>query len=757
MQETCKALFTIYSANYTGNPSNCLYPKRIEVVDEDTLKEAVMHDYVCAEYKENYRNNSNFLGANCLPVDVDNDHSDDPRDWVRVDDVKDAFPNVTFAVHYSRNHLKEKNGKAARPKFHILFPIDSVINSNIYSGLKKRLNTIFPYFDKQALDAARFFFGTSSPKVMIVHGTTNLTEFLEQEEFDAHFDEVIKDGTRNSTLSKFAGRILIKLGDTEEAYNQFLLKAEKCETPMEEDELNTIWNSAKRFYKKVSQESSYIPPEVYNDDTSYKPEDYSDVGQAEVMAKHFQNELRYSPATHFIRYRGHYWQESEPGAQAVAHELTRRQLNEAEKQLINAHMKLKQKGIMDVIAGLSSKKIEATLDEDQMDLFKEYREAITYKDYAIHRRESKCITATLKEIRPMIEIDTKALNSDAFLLNTPLATYDLRKGIHGARAHDPEDFITKITAVSPSEKGKDIWLDCLNTIFNYDHELIEYVQMICGLAAIGKVFVEAMIIAYGEGGNGKSTFWNSIFRVLGLYSGKISADTLTVGCRRNIKPEMAEMNGRRLLIASESQEGARLNDSIVKQLCSTDEVFAEKKYKDPFYFTPCHTLVLYTNHLPRVSGNDEGIWRRLIVIPFTNKLTGSGDIKNYADYLFENAGEYILTWIIEGAKKVIDKGYNIPVPKVVKDAIDEYREQNDWFHHFLEDCCDVDSSYMESSNDLYKAYCKYCDDTNEFKRNALDFYNTLETKGFTKFIKKRKRFIKGLKLKVDDEFYDFLT
>ena len=412
---------------------------------------------------------------------------------------------------------------------------------------------------------------------------------------------------------------------------------------------------------------------------------------------------------------------------------------------------------MDVIAGLSSKKIEATLDEEQMDLFKEYREAITYKDYAIHRRESKCITATLKEIRPMVEIDTRSLNADAFLLNTPIATFDLRKGMLGARAHDPEDFITKITAVSPSEKGKDIWLECLNTIFKNDAELIEYVQMICGLAAIGKVFVEAMIIAYGEGGNGKSTFWNSIFRVLGLYSGKISADTLTVGCRRNIKPEMAEMNGRRLLIASESQEGARLNDSIVKQLCSTDEVFAEKKYKDPFYFTPCHTLVLYTNHLPRVSGNDDGIWRRLIVIPFTNKLTGKGDIKNYADYLYENAGEYILTWIIEGAKKVIDLGYKIPVPKVVQDAINEYREQNDWFHHFLEDCCDVDPSLKESSNDLYRAYCKYCDDTNEYKRNAQDFYSAIENNGFKRQTQKRKRFIIGLKLKVDDEFYDFLT
>ena len=282
--------------------------------------------------------------------------------------------------------------------------------------------------------------------------------------------------------------------------------------------------------------------------------------------------------------------------------------------------------------------------------------------------------------------------------------------------------------------------------------------MICGLASIGKVYVEAMIISYGEGGNGKSTFWNSVFRVLGLYSGKISADTLTVGCKRNIKPEMAEMNGRRLLIASESQEGARLNDSIVKQLCSTDEVFAEKKYKDPFYFTPCHTLVLYTNHLPRVSASDDGIWRRLIVIPFTNKLTGSGDIKNYADYLYENAGEYILKWIIEGAKKVIDLGYKIPVPSCVSDAIKEYKEQNDWFHHFIEDCCELDPKFKESSNDLYKAYSKYCDDTNEYKRSTTDFYNALESNGYKKIIQKRRKFIVGLKLKDDiDDFDDFLT
>ena len=123
-------------------------------------------------------------------------------------------------------------------------------------------------------------------------------------------------------------------------------------------------------------------------------------------------------------------------------------------------------------------------------------------------------------------------------------------------------------------------------------ELINYVQSIVGLAAIGKVYVEALIIAYGEGRNGKSTFWNVVSRVLGSYSGNISADMLTVGCRRNVKPELAEAKGKRLLIAAELEEGMRLNTSNVKQLCSTDEIYAEKKYKDPFSYIPTHTLVL---------------------------------------------------------------------------------------------------------------------------------------------------------------------
>ena len=350
----------------------------------------------------------------------------------------------------------------------------------------------------------------------------------------------------------------------------------------------------------------------------------------------------------------------------------------------------------------------------------------------------------------MLEIDQRDLDADEFLLNTPSATYDLSKGLTALHDHTPGDFITKQTSVDPDDLNMDIWQAALDTFFVGDTELMNYVQEIAGLSAIGKVCLEALIIAYGEGRNGKSTFWNAISRVLGSYSGNMSADTLTVGCKRNVKPELAEAKGKRLLIASELEEGMRLSTSNVKQLCSTDEIYAEKKYKDPFSYVPSHTLVLYTNHLPKVGAIDAGTWRRLIVIPFNAKIEGNSDIKNYADYLYDKAGGAILTWIIEGAKRVIAKDYHITQPQVVQDAIAKYRENNDWLAHFLNDCCEVDTSYSEKSSDVYNAYRSYCMQVGEYIRSTTDFYVALESAGgFDRRRTSKANVITGLRLKSD--------
>ena len=373
--------------------------------------------------------------------------------------------------------------------------------------------------------------------------------------------------------------------------------------------------------------------------------------------------------------------------------------------------------------------------------------AAHYKDFVMKRRDIKYIKAAMDAAKPMVQLHVSDLDKDAFLLNTPEATYDLQKGMNGARPQDPEDHITKITAVSPGEKGKEIWLEALKVFFCGDEQLIHYVQQIVGMAAIGEVNQEAIIIAYGSGKNGKSTLWNTISKVFGSYAGNLSADTLTVGCKRNVKPEMAELKGKRLIIASELEEGMRLNTAMVKQLCSTDEIYAEKKYKDPFSFTPSHTLVLYTNHLPRVGASDEGTWRRLIVIPFNAVIQSSKDKKNYSDYLFREAGEYIMQWIIEGAEEVIRNNYIIPLPGVVRKAIQAYRDNNDWFANFLEECCDVNPAYTQKSGELYTEYRAHCMRNGEYTRSTTDFYTALDLAGFMKRKTNKGSVISGLKLK----------
>ena len=350
----------------------------------------------------------------------------------------------------------------------------------------------------------------------------------------------------------------------------------------------------------------------------------------------------------------------------------------------------------------------------------------------------------------MLEIEQRILDVNEFLLNTPSATYDLRTG--AIQDHKAEDYITKQTECDPCADNEQVWLDALNTIFVGDQELIDYVQMIVGLAAIGKVYVEALIISYGEGRNGKSTFWNVISRVLGNYSGSISADILTSQIRRNVKPELAEAKGKRLLIAAELEEGMRLNTSNIKQLCSTDEIAAEKKYKDPFKYVPTHTLVLYTNHLPKVGAIDKGTWRRLIVIPFLATIEGNKDVKNYADYLFENAGGAVLKWILEGARKVIAADYKLPLPHVVDVAIKQYKSNNDWLGHFLEERCELDPTYTEKSGELYSEYRSFCMRTGEFARSIADFYTALESEGIGRKRTKKGVIVSGIR--VVSEFID---
>lgn len=745
-----------YTANCIGNAKNCSYPNRFEVTNAEELKEVVRFDHVCAEYKSNYRSSENFIESVVLVMDCDNDHTDNPDEWVTFEKLDNMLPDVSYAIAASRNHMKQKADKSARPRFHVYFLIHPCTDPIKYTELKRKIQKAYPIFDDNALDAARFIYGTECKEIIWHEGWLTVDEdlpFFEDAYYNATTTDSIPEGRRNSTLSRFAGRVVKRYGATEKAHLIFLDEAKKCEPPLEDEELTTIWNSAMKFARKVQNQEGYIDPDDFNNvfaRASLKPSDFSDIGQAKVLVREYGDELCYTDATDYLRFNGEYWVESKQLAVGAMEEFLDLQLADAMDEVERTLEVLTAGGVSKDVVKAGGKKFEKTLEGEQLEAYRAYLAAVDYRTFVLKRRDMKYVTSALQAAKPMLAISVSDLDRDEFLLNTPGATYNLKDGLSGAYNPAARDYITKQTSVSPGEVGKQLWLDALDTFFCKDHELIDYVQQIVGLSAIGKVYVEALIISYGDGRNGKSTFWNTISRVLGTYSGSISADALTVGCKRNVKPEMAELKGKRLIIAAELEEGMRLNTSVIKQLCSTDEVTAEKKYKDPFKYVPSHTLVLYTNHLPRVGANDEGTWRRLIVIPFNAKIEGNSDIKNYTDYLVQKAGPYVLSWIIEGAQKVIANKFKLKLPSCVKDAIEHYRADNDWLGAFLDECCELDPSYKQKSGEFYQEYRAYCLRTGEYARSTTDFYTALEIAGLNRKRLSNGIYINGVRIKNTD-------
>ena len=768
------AVLTIYQASCMGKASNCEYPHEIRVTDAESLKLAVRRDYVCARYMNAYRSSSNFIDSDCVAMDIDNDHSNDPAEWVTPEDIQKTFPDVTLGVHYSRHHMKPKKQLSARPRFHVLLGCDRTEDAAAYVRLKERLQRVFPYFDSNAQDAARFFFGTRDGACAFYPGTISISECLDMyypEDVDNPsdpldlldpanpLDSTISEGHRNATMSHFAGKLLKRLGPTDEAHALFLRRAAACDPPLDDGELEHIWHSALGFYARISKQEGYVSPDQFADSRrEYDPDDRTDVGQAVLLAEFAGDCLRYSEQLGYIHFNDVYWEESEGAAQAKAQKLTALQLEESRAEIDAAWKKCQEVAVSELLDSLPKKKAEEAMNEAQLAAYKAYLSAIAYYDWAENRRSSKYIRATMQQVSSMIPVKTDQLDADWKQLNCPEHTYDLRHGISAASEHRAADFCTKVTAVEPSDHGMELWQDSLKKTFKGDVELIDYVQQICGLACVGKVFFEAMIIAYGDGRNGKSTFWNTVYRVLGSYARTISAETLTTSCKRNTMPEVAELKGCRLVLASELKEGMSLNTAMVKQLTSTDPIHAEKKYHAPFEFQPTHTLVLYTNHLPKVRALDDGIWRRLIVVPFTAHIEGKDDIKNYGDYLFEHAGGAVLKWIMEGAEKAIRNGCRIDPPECVRNAVAAYRENNDWLQPFLDEKCECDASYSAPSGQFYIAYRAYADSTGEYIRSTTDFYSALVALGFERKKTKSGILVRGVRLRhpENDDDDDFL-
>ncbi len=325
-----------------------------------------------------------------------------------------------------------------------------------------------------------------------------------------------------------------------------------------------------------------------------------------------------------------------------------------------------------------------------------------------------------------IPILPESLDSHSWLLNCSNGILDLKTG--ELLPHDRGLYLTKLV---PHDYVRDaecpLWHDFLAVIFNGNSGMIQFLQRLFGCALVGQVIEHVLPILWGKGANGKSVKVETMLHVLGPdYSCKAASDLLLAKRNESHPTERADLHGKRLVVCVESDENRRLAEGQVKELTGGDTIKARRMREDFWEFKPQHTAMLVTNHKPEVRGTDNGIWRRVRLVPFTVTIPDEKQDKRLAEKLQAEACG-ILRWCVDGCLAWQRGG--LAEPADVIGATDGYRQEMDLLATFLADCCEVGPQFKVKSADLYDAYCRWCAGHNETTKSERKFGSAMTERG----------------------------
>lgn len=321
------------------------------------------------------------------------------------------------------------------------------------------------------------------------------------------------------------------------------------------------------------------------------------------------------------------------------------------------------------------------------DVARQTRQLFAYLDErnlraAVKRMESAAgIGGILMLLRtePGVCVTSAQFDRDAMLLNVGNGTLDLRTGT--LRPHDRRDMLTRqIPTIFTADATAPIWSQFLNRVMAGNPKLIEYLQRIVGLSLTGVSKVQELYICYGIGANGKSVFVDTVCGLLGDYAGT-APDSLLIARERCEHPtEIADLLGKRLVVASEAEDGGKLRLQLIKKLTGDTRLKARFMRQDYFEFDRTHKLIMVTNHKPRVSETTEAAWRRIRLIPFDVIIPPD---ERDADLLSKLRNEYpgILACAVRGCLDWQANGMQSPDEVLIATA--EYRAEADTFADYV--------------------------------------------------------------------------
>lgn len=305
-----------------------------------------------------------------------------------------------------------------------------------------------------------------------------------------------------------------------------------------------------------------------------------------------------------------------------------------------------------------------------------------------------------------IGVLTREFDADPYLLNTPTGILDLRTGVE--TPHRRDAYLSKQTRVgcAPGCAAPE-WEEFVSWAMGGDPAMVEFLQRSVGYALFGETQENVLFLLHGGGANGKTTFLNVWERILGDYALHAEADLLTPKDGGSTTGQ-ADLFGKRFVVASETKAGKSLDERTVKQLTGGDTITARRLYRDNFSFVPSHTIFFAMNDRPTISDSSYGMWRRVLLVPWEQRVEPGAQDKDKAQRIVEKEGPGVLAWAVEGFQKWRASG-NLAVPSAVRSATDSYRTEEDSLGLFIEENIEIggadDFVNVASASTRYAQWC----------------------------------------------------
>jgi putative DNA primase/helicase len=451
---------------------------------------------------------------------------------------------------------------------------------------------------------------------------------------------------------------------------------------------------------------------------------YTDLGNAERLAKRHGHELRYCDKRGgWHVWDGMRWKENEAGGAERRAHLVARSLYEE--------------------AALIAREAAEEPDPDARKRIQS--RADQCMQHAKRTEHASRLSAMLEVGRSVLPIAVSAdeVDVDPWLLNAQNGTIDLRTG--ELRPHDPRDLITRVCGAAYDPNAEAPRFQRFLEEVQPDPAVRSYLARLLGYSCVGLVREHVLGVCWGSGQNGKSVLLDSVTAVLGDYA-KPGPSSLIV-TQKNAEPhptDVASCVSSRLVVVHETRRGVGFDASKVKLLTGGDRLTARFMRGDFFDFVPSHTLIMLSNYKPSADGSDAALWRRVQLCPFNIVIPEERRDGTLGETIRSTEASGVLRWLVDGCREWQARG--LDPPPIVREQTEAYRASEDSIAEFIDERCSRVAGHRAPASELYAAYKRWSDEHGARPVRANDFSAELMGRGFHRTSIGGRRFYEGIGL-----------